>query len=204
MRSGFSANAYLIIIIYFGLALILKVKAKKSFACKFILSVLHLVMIMKISVAHSIGLSGLAVAIATFAYQATMQAEVRSPVAEAIVAPMSARAQATTAASGSFVGEAHPTSGDARIVEENGQRYLELDESFRSDMGPDLLVLLHEEAVPESYDGDSYLSLGQLQRAAGVQRYKIPADVNLQAFQSAVIWCREFDVTFGYATLFSN
>ena len=176
---------------------------------------------MKISVVQRLGLSGLMVAIATFTHQPAMQAEVRSPLAEAITQQIASRSThpsdsilassaaiaspnttlAQAAASGAFVGVDHPTSGNARIVEENGQRYLELDESFRSDAGPDLVVLLHEEAVPESYSGDNYLNLGQIQRTVGAQRYAIPADIDLSAFQSAVIWCREFAVTFGYATL---
>lgn len=150
---------------------------------------------MNISVAQKLGLCGfgLVVAIATFTHRPEMQ--------KAIAMPASTLTQAGTSASGVFVSDAHPTAGNARIVEANGQRYLELDESFRSDAGPDLLVLLHQEAIPESYDSDNYLNLGPMQRTAGAQRYAIPADADLQSFKSAVIWCREFDVTFGYATL---
>ena len=182
---------------------------------------------MKISTIQRLGLSSLVVAVASFTHQPAMQAETRSPVREAVSQQISDRshdiaanlfsrntttkqptstiAQASAAstnilASGAFVGDDHPTSGNARIVEENGQKYLELDEAFRSDAGPDLVVLLHEEAVPESYNGN-YVNLGQIQRTVGAQRYAIPADVDLQSFQSAVIWCREFAVTFGYATL---
>ena len=181
---------------------------------------------MKISAIRVIGLSGLVVAVATFIHQPVMQSEVRSATSETIaqkisdpssnISPFSNTANthlsastATQASSisanvlaiGTFVGDSHPTSGNARIVEENGQRYLELDESFKSDAGPDLFVLLHEEAVPESYSDSNYVNLGRVQRTVGAQRYAIPADVDLEAFQSAVIWCREFGVTFGYATL---
>ncbi|MEM9006293.1 MAG: DM13 domain-containing protein [Cyanobacteria bacterium P01_F01_bin.86] len=104
------------------------------------------------------------------------------------------------AATGAFEGVAHPTSGSARIVEENGKQYLEFDAEFRSDSGPDLLVLLHEEAVPQSYNSDQYVSLGFLQSTEGGQRYEIPEGVSVEDFQSAVIWCRQFNVTFGYAT----
>ena len=181
---------------------------------------------MKISVIKGIGLSSLVIAVATFTHQPAMQAKVRSAIPEAIAQKISdpsssnslfsdtatadlsastvAQASSISAnvlASGAFVSDSHPTSGNARIVEENGQRYLELDEAFRSDAGPDLFVLLHEEAVPESYSNDNYISLGRMQHTAGAQRYAIPANIDVQAFQSAVIWCREFNVTFGYATL---
>ena len=169
---------------------------------------------MKISVIQRLGLSGLVVAVATFTHQPAMQAdEGLSPINKATAQQLASQttqsnglfnnsaAIAQLPSSGAFVSDAHPTSGNARIIEENGQRYLELDESFKSDDGPDLFVLLHEEAVPESYSGDNYLNLGRMQRTAGSQRYAIPADVDLSVFQSAVIWCREFGVTFGYATL---
>ncbi|PZO60765.1 MAG: electron transfer flavoprotein [Phormidesmis priestleyi] len=107
----------------------------------------------------------------------------------------------TTAVANEFIGAAHPTSGTAQIVEENGQRYLEFDSAFSSQAGPDLFVLLHAESVPNSYSPDKYVNLGPLQQVAGAQRYAIPADVAVNDFKSAVIWCRQFDVTFGYATL---
>lgn len=110
-------------------------------------------------------------------------------------------AAASSTVTGAFEGVAHPTSGSATIVEENGKRYLEFDAAFRSDSGPDLLVLLHKEAVPQSYSPDQYVSLGFLQSVEGNQRYEIPDDVSIEDFQSAVIWCREFNVTFGFAPL---
>ncbi|MEL6384399.1 MAG: DM13 domain-containing protein [Cyanobacteria bacterium J06626_18] len=108
---------------------------------------------------------------------------------------------AASASTGTFEGVAHPTSGSVQIVEENGKRYLEFDAAFRSDSGPDLLVLLHKEAVPQSYSPDQYVSLGFLQSVEGSQRYEIPEGVSVEDFQSAVIWCREFNVTFGFAAL---
>ncbi|MGF1521384.1 MAG: DM13 domain-containing protein [Leptolyngbyaceae cyanobacterium] len=108
---------------------------------------------------------------------------------------------AASSASGAFEGVAHPTSGSATIVEENGKHYLEFDAAFRSDSGPDLLVLLHKEAVPQSYSTNQYVSLGFLQSVEGSQRYEIPEGVAVEDFQSAVIWCRQFNVTFGFAAL---
>ena len=123
-----------------------------------------------------------------------------SLLAKAAAADVSLRDKATRSAA--FVGGAgHTVAGGARIVEEAGQQYLEFDGNFQSDDGPDLFVLLHREAVPTAYADSDYTNLGRLQRVAGTQRYKIPAGVDIDAFSSAVIWCRQFDVTFGYATL---
>lgn len=103
--------------------------------------------------------------------------------------------------SGVFGKAEHPTTGTAKIVMDNGKRYLELNSAFKTDAGPDLYVLLHRSSKPESYDAKSYVSLGRLVKVRGQQRYEIPANVDLKAMRSAVIWCRQFNATFGYASL---
>ncbi len=106
-----------------------------------------------------------------------------------------------TSRSGNFVTAAHSTQGMVSLVTDNGQRYLKFDETFKTDNGPDLMVLLHRQTVPKSYSKENYQSLGRLEQVSGTQRYRIPADVNPEDFSSVVIWCRKFNVTFGYATL---
>ncbi|MGB3294063.1 MAG: DM13 domain-containing protein [Phormidesmis sp.] len=160
-----------------------------------------------------LGLVGLTVAIAAFAHQPIIEARMRSeiqlseklsgPTAPPVPVPsmLASVPHLTKAGAAPFVSVGHSASGSAQIVTVDGQQYLEFDSAFRTDSGPDLLVLLHSDAVPDSYSPEDYVSLGQLQRVAGTQRYAIPADVDISSFQSAVIWCRAFDVTFGYATL---
>ncbi|MGG6263673.1 DM13 domain-containing protein [Leptolyngbya sp. AN03gr2] len=41
----------------------------------------------------------------------------------------------------------------------------------------------------------------QFKQFNGAQTYEIPADVNLNDYKSAAIWCRRFNATFGAATL---
>jgi hypothetical protein len=103
--------------------------------------------------------------------------------------------------SGAFVGAEHPTTGTAKIVMDNGKRHLELNSAFKTDAGPDLYVLLHRSAKPESYDAKNYVSLGRLMKVSGQQRYEIPPNVDLKTIHSTVIWCRQFNATFGYASL---
>lgn len=109
--------------------------------------------------------------------------------------------QAAFAAEADFVTGAKNTAGSLNIVEEDGKRYLELGEDFRTGRGPDVFVLLHKQATPVSYDEDDYVNLGMIESFSGAQRYEIPEDVDVDDFASAVIWCREFNVTFGYAKL---
>ncbi len=105
------------------------------------------------------------------------------------------------ASAGRFKTVSSNTAGGATIVEENGKRYLEFDETFSTEDGPDLFVLLHKEATPQSYSSENFVNLGDLQSIAGSQRYEIPENVSVDDFQSAVIWCRQFNVTFGFAAI---
>lgn len=104
-------------------------------------------------------------------------------------------------ASGSFVTAEHETTGTARVVSEDGTSYVVFDEQFQTDPGPDLFILLHRSQTPQSYEESEFVNLGELQQTRGTQRYEIPGDVNPQDYASVVVWCRQFNVTFGYAPL---
>jgi hypothetical protein len=65
------------------------------------------------------------------------------------------------------------------------------------------LVILHRSDTPQTYDAQEYVNLGRLQNLNGAQRYAIPENVNVDDFRSAAIWCRQFNVGFGYAKLSS-
>ncbi|MDX2232208.1 MAG: DM13 domain-containing protein [Leptolyngbyaceae cyanobacterium bins.349] len=118
--------------------------------------------------------------------------------------------QLTVVKSGNFKSGEHPTQGKVRIVTQNGKTFLDLDQGFKtSSMGPDLVVALHRSGnvlgatTPPAYPlkKGEYVVLAPLRQFNGAQRYAIPANLNLANFQSAVIWCRRFNATFGAATL---
>jgi hypothetical protein len=99
------------------------------------------------------------------------------PSASVISTPVSTSPATSSALkSGQFVTAEHTTEGAARIVTEDGKRYLVLDSAFMT-----------------------YISLGELKNVKGEQRYAIPDDADLDTFRSVVIWCRMFNATFGYA-----
>ena len=104
-------------------------------------------------------------------------------------------------ASGRFVASEHPTTGMATVIMMNGRKYLKFDRTFKSDSGPDLYVLLHRQGTPKDYKKEDYINLGRLQKVAGSQLYAIPADADIATFKTAVIWCRQFNATFGFANL---
>ena len=111
--------------------------------------------------------------------------------------------------SGTFVSGEKNTSGMARIINSDGQFFVELDETFQTSSGPDLVVVLHQSAdvigstEPPAFplQEGSYVSLGELEAFSGAQRYAIAADLDLDAYPSVVIWCRRFNATFGAASL---
>lgn len=125
-------------------------------------------------------------------------------VSDALAAQPSTRAAKALLASGQFVGvdQSHPTSGTARIVEKDGQRFLELGSDFDTVNGPAVQIVLHKgNSVPASLTEGSYVYIADLQSFDGAQRYLIPADVDITAYESVAIWCEEFNVTFGFADI---
>lgn len=102
---------------------------------------------------------------------------------------------------GEFMAAEHPTKGAVTIVRENGKSYVTFSDQFKSDSGPDLYVLLHRQSKPDQYKQEDYVNLGKLQQVKGSQRYMIPEDARLSDYQSVVVWCRQFNATFGYAPL---
>jgi hypothetical protein len=132
------------------------------------------------------------------------------PVANSPSPQTAQSSQVSVLRSGKFVDGEHPTQGSVRIIKQNNQRLLELDQTFStSTSGPDLVVILHRLAdvigttIPPAYpikEGD-YVLLAPLKSYSGTQSYLIPANLNLDDFKSAAIWCRRFNATFGAATL---
>lgn len=147
--------------------------------------------------------------------EASVNQVTASPIAQSVpTATQSVAAVKQEAGkSGTFVSGEHPTQGTARIVMREGKPFLELDQTFRtSEMGPDLVVILHRSAnvigstKPPAYplkQGD-YVILAPLQKFSGAQSYPIPENINLADYKSAAIWCRKFNATFGAAAFNSN
>jgi hypothetical protein len=106
--------------------------------------------------------------------------------------------QILTEYSGSFVGRDHPTSGTANVLGDgSGQRFLRFEE-FETDNGPDLNVYL----VNSSAGGVSdFIDLGNLKGNIGDQNYEIPANADLDVYDTVLIWCVRFSSPFGEATL---
>jgi Electron transfer DM13 len=94
------------------------------------------------------------------------------------------------------------TTGQVKIVMENGKRYLELSSDFTTAKGPDVQVILHRNSqIGVNPKQSEYFNVAMLKSFQGGQRYLIPDHVSINEFKSVGIWCREFNVTFAFATL---
>jgi hypothetical protein len=98
----------------------------------------------------------------------------------------------------------HQGSGEATIYRAPDGSHLLRLENFQVTNGPELHVILSPNPAPESRDDvhqPGYLDLGSLKGNVGNQNYEIPADVDVSALSSVVIYCSPFHVVFSIAPL---
>jgi hypothetical protein len=106
---------------------------------------------------------------------------------------------------GMFGPRSHPGEGIAKVLNDGtDQRFLRFEE-FATDNGPDLNVYLttadaDADAGDFGVDGQ-FVDLGDLKGNVGEQNYEIPADVDLEEFDTVVIWCVRFGVAFTSADI---
>ena len=107
---------------------------------------------------------------------------------------------------GTFAGAdaIHQGSGNAEVFQgTDGKRIVRFTD-FEVTNGPDLKVwLVANPNVTEASDvtGSEYVALGPLKGNIGDQNYDIPAGIDLDKYQSVVVWCEQFGVLFASAAL---
>lgn len=102
-----------------------------------------------------------------------------------------------------FIDAVHNGEGVATVYELPDESRVLRFENFRVTNGPQLHVILSRNA-PDSIFGDvgeDYIDLGPLSGNVGNQNYAIPDDVNLDEYQTVVIYCVPFQVVFSTAPL---
>jgi len=103
-------------------------------------------------------------------------------------------------ATGPFHGadDFHFGEGTASIIETAPGQFTLRFEAFSVRNGPDLYVYLSPDR--DGY-ADGAVELGALKATDGAFGYELPAGTDPLAFESAVIWCRQFAVLFAVAPL---
>jgi hypothetical protein len=121
-------------------------------------------------------------------------------------APFASSSDSQPLYTGLLMGKAHPTSGRASIYQVgDGKRDLRLTD-FTTSNGPDVHVLLAQgadQSLTKAFgkgDLDS-VELGLLKANQGDQNYDLPDSVDLQKYDSVVIYCERFHAVFGVAKL---
>jgi hypothetical protein len=128
---------------------------------------------------------------------ATAAPDTEAP-AEAPATTVAAEPSVVTEYSGTFESRDHPTEGVALVLGNGtGQRFLRF-EQFATDNGPDLHVYLVNSSAGGVTD---FVDLGTLKGNVGEQNYEIPGGVDLDLYDTALIWCVRFSSPFGEATL---
>jgi Electron transfer DM13 len=119
-----------------------------------------------------------------------------APVSESTTPP--AAPEVAIEFAGTFVGKAHPTDGTASVLGNGtGQRFVRF-EQFETDNGPDLNVYLVNSSTGDVSD---YIDLGDLKGNIGDQNYEVPEEADISVYDTVVIWCVRFSVSFGEAAL---
>ena len=121
-------------------------------------------------------------------------------------APFTSSADPQPLYTGRLEGKAHQTSGRGTIYKTfDGKEYLRLTD-FMTSNGPDVHIVLAQrddanltqEIVKGRLDS---VELGPLKGNQGDQNYDLPASVDLQKYNAAVIYCERFHAVFGVARL---
>ena len=90
--------------------------------------------------------------------------------------------------------------GTATIIKTGAETVLRFTE-FDVTNGPDLFVWLVKGTVASGLDLASNVDLGVLKGNIGDQNYTIPAEINIEDYQTVLIWCSQFSVLFASAEL---
>ncbi|MHC9588651.1 DM13 domain-containing protein [Corynebacterium diphtheriae] len=108
---------------------------------------------------------------------------------------------------GQFISHEHETSGTATlIVDADGKKKLVLTDLATSN-GPDVHVWLSKAPVIPGKDGwfvakdHEHFDAAPIKGNIGNQVYDLPDDVNFDEWTSVVLWCDDFNVSFGAAEL---
>lgn len=96
---------------------------------------------------------------------------------------------------GTFVSNAHPTSGSVTI---NQDKTVLNFTDFMSDSGPDLDIYLVADLANVKAN---FINLGDIKGLKGDYTYNLPIGTDYSVYKYVMVWCVDFDVNFGYATL---
>lgn len=108
---------------------------------------------------------------------------------------------------GNFHEVAHPAKGTATVYKLPDGKHILSFTDFEVSNGPDVVVYLS--SLEDANDNDTvknskFITLGSIKGNIGDQNYELPDDLDLNEYNSVVIWCKRFGVNFAVAPLKST
>jgi hypothetical protein len=94
---------------------------------------------------------------------------------------------------GDFKPRAHSVEGVAKFVEVDGNTILRF-ENFETSNGPNLHIYLSS----DTSDND-FVDLGKIKATKGNVNYDVPSNVDIEKYDTVLVWCVPFKVLFSYA-----
>ncbi len=89
----------------------------------------------------------------------------------------------------------HSATGTVSVLKTNEGTVLRY-ENFKTINGPDLFVYLSTDL-----EATEFVSLGALKATEGNINYEVPADIDIEKYRYALVWCKQFGVLFNSADL---
>ena len=99
---------------------------------------------------------------------------------------------------GSFAPGEHDITGTVRFIQTAQGVVLRL-ENLSTANGPDVRVYLSTRRSGQVGTGD--LQVAPIKANLGSQNYLLPSSADVSNYESVVIWCERFSVSFGHAVL---
>src|SRR3989344_9388725 len=96
---------------------------------------------------------------------------------------------------GQLIASAHDVSGIVAVYDNGDQKILRF-EDLNTVNGPDLFIYLATDTTAEDF-----VNLGEIKATKGNVNYEISNDINLEKYDTVLVWCRAFKVLFSYAEL---
>ena len=125
---------------------------------------------------------------------------IKKIVAISSVLALSSSAFAADFSDKPFVKKRYTIKGSAKIEMVDGKNHLVFSEDFKTKNGPDLKVYLSKLPIGTLSANDvdqNSVRLSVLKSNKGMQSYVIPANLNLQDFESVIIHCEAYTVLWG-------
>ncbi len=105
---------------------------------------------------------------------------------------------------GTWTKKNYSIEGSWSIVTTDEGQFLELDEKFKTRNAPDLKLFLSPLAAGDVTNKNAVAGsklIAPLRKNKGAQRYKIPADTDLDDYQSLIIHCEKYSKLWGVSEL---